>query len=114
MNKSGVSIDCEHCKFDSVGRNNDFLVSVPVRSDVEEQTKIAMINCEITPYRHQINLVQLTTSFGTPVEIDSNTQQNLTKVLELVGNKKVCGNKNVCPKEVVKLVHSIEEDFFTK
>jgi len=112
MTKNGVSIDCEQCKFDSIGRKNEFLVSVPVKSEVEEKKRIATISCEITPQRHRIDLVRLTTSSGTPVVMDSNTQHKLAKVLESVGDKKVCGNKNVCPKEVVELVQSIEKENF--
>jgi hypothetical protein len=111
LSKQGISIDCDHCKLSKTHNNNDFEVLVPVIDEYENRSGLAALECIITPNKHQINLVQLTDPDGKEIRVSPKTRERLQVTLNVIGKKKVCGNKKICPKEVINIVaHTDSED----
>lgn len=109
LKKLGITVGCEHCKFVASDRAGGFDVTVPVSGDDLEIDGVARLHCEVSTRRHSVELVQWG---GTNTENDKITgeaQRRLNAALDLVAERRVCGNRHICPTEVVRIVELTEK-----
>ena len=104
LTKHGLYIDCDHCKFNTGGKNKDFVVIVPIRDESESSLGFATLKCVVKPDRHNIDLIQLVDSTGSKIRFSASAQQRLKKALDFIGKRKICGNQNICPSNVIDFV----------
>lgn len=109
LSKNGLLIDCEQCKFKASGENNDFIVIVPISDVDEDKAGSATLKCIVSVDHHLINLQSFVDSSGKQIQISKNSQKRLEDALKFVGAKKVCGNRNICPANVVNFVEKINK-----
>ena len=95
---------CDRCAYASSDDQGGFDVIVPVTDEVGQQGGIATLRCRISPDTHDVKLISLLNSSGEPVSYDAATQQRLISMLRFVEDRRICGNKNICPTEVVDIV----------
>ena len=104
IQKHGIEVGCDQCVYASGDDHGGFDVTVPVTDEVGQQRGIATLHCRISPDAHVVKLISMLNSSGEPVSYDAGTQQRLTSMLRFVEDRRICGNKNICPAEVVEIV----------
>ncbi|MGB5563993.1 MAG: hypothetical protein WBN02_16935 [Sedimenticolaceae bacterium] len=105
--KSGVSIDCGCCEYASCDGRDCFEVTVPI-SDIETGTAgNAMLLCSISSGGHKVELKEWNDARGQAILPTEEVQQRLLAVLDALADKKVCGNHQICPADVVRIVEQL-------
>ena len=104
IQKHGIEVGCDQCVYASGDDQGEFDVTVPVTDEAGQQSSIATLHCRVTPDAHDVKLISLLNSNGEPVSYDAETQQRLSSMLRFVEDRRICGNRNICPAEVVEIV----------
>ena len=81
-----------------------FDITVPI---IDSETGIsgpAKLRCSVSPKGHSVDLLEWR-EFDQhhPRSVES-LQQRVTATLTFVAERQVCGNRNICPSEVVRIV----------
>lgn len=107
-NNNGVSVDCGRCEYASGGDGRgSFEVTVPI-SDIETGTAgIATLLCAVSSGGHRVELKDWTDAGGRAILPTEEVQQRLLVVLDALADQKVCGNHQICPADVVRIVEEL-------
>jgi hypothetical protein len=106
-NNCGVSVDCGRCEYASSDVRDGFEETVPI-TDIETGTSgSATLLCFVSSHRHRVELKQWTDADGLPVQPSAEVQQRLLGVLDALADQKVCGNHQICPADVVRVVEQL-------
>lgn len=104
LKKYGVVVGCERCKCVSDDRQGCFEVTVPL-SDIETDIEgVARLRCSVFPEHHKVELEEWIDPSGQPLRISKKMGKRVLSALGFVGEHRVCGNKTICPSEVVRIV----------
>lgn len=103
LNKHNISIACENCSYQGVSSDDphSFFVRVRIEDESSGQSSYAMVECHVDQDTHDIRLIDLDEASGIDVE-------RLRKALANVSASRVCGNKRICPAEIVRIVEQIQ------
>ena len=104
MKKHGIAIDCANCQFIASHSTGDFAVSVPVTDEASELAGQATLHCRVSSQAHDVELAKLHFPEASMAATDRELDRRLTGALEFVAEKRLCGNRSLCPTEVVELV----------
>ena len=107
MNKAAINVECSKCVYHSNTGDNEFFVDVPVHDRSTNTSGIAHLKCRVTPRQHQIDLVEWSNEDG-PITPSSEQRLRMKYVLTRLSEQRICGNRNICPPNIVELVRNIE------
>jgi hypothetical protein len=94
-----IIVDCKHCVYSSSDGRGVFDITVPI---IDSDTGIsgpARLRCIVSPERHTIELQE-----WQPVQSVDKLQQRVSAAFNVVADRQVCGNRNICPSEVIRFV----------
>jgi len=111
LNKLGIVVDCKQCTYTSSDDRGAFDVTVPI---IDSETGIsgpAKLHCTISTEQHAVELLEWQGVNLDPAPSSENLQQRISAALAFVADHQVCGNRKICPSEVIELV---EENSISK
>ena len=71
---------------------------------------MATLHCHVSPEAHRVELIKLLDAQGEPVSLDTSTQQRVMSMLRFVEDRRICGNKHICPTEVVEIAAKFSQE----
>jgi hypothetical protein len=104
LKKHGVILDCEQCTCTSSDDHGGFDVTVPISDSDTDTAGPARLCCIVSPERHTVELKEWQDADYHPVQLSENLQKRVSALLTSIADKRVCGNRNICPPEVVRIV----------
>ena len=104
LNKHGVIVDCEHCKCAYANGYGSFDIIVPVSDSETGIAGTAKLHCTVSTERHRVKLTEWLDANRHPIQPSDNLQQRVSATLTFVADHRVCGNRNICPSEIIRLV----------
>ena len=104
LKKHGVIVDCEHCKYASTNGCGGFDIIVPVSDSEARITGTAKLHCTVCTEYHRVELTEWQDANRHPIQPSDNLQQRVSATLAFVADHRVCGNRNICPSEVIRIV----------
>lgn len=104
MKKHGIAIDCARCKFIASQSEGRFAVTVPVTDESSGLAGQATLHCQVSSQAHCVELSKLDSRETPVIEAGSGLDQRLASALDYVAKKRLCGNRSLCPAEVVSVV----------
>ena len=105
LTKNGLVIDCEHCVCRSEDGRGGFGIDVPISDRDSGVTGIARIRCVVSSGHHTVELHSWAPGAEqTPEDVVSAIRARADRALEYVAQKRICGNRDICPSEVVRIV----------
>jgi len=103
----GVTVDCGRCEFASSDGRDSFEVTVPI-GDIETGIDgTAKLHCSISVGRHEIKLEAWNDTAGHPIRPPAKTQRRLLAALGKLADQRICGNHQICPADVVRVVEEL-------
>ena len=104
LRKKDFVVDCEHCVFGMSDGVGSFNVTVPLRDNASDIKGMARLKCSVSPDRHEVELKQWLDDGLRPIQPSASVEKRLLQMLDFVANKRICGNRHLCPPEVVRTV----------
>ena len=109
MKKHGLVIDCGNCEFIGARDVDNFDVVVPVVDETAETKGCARLRCHVSPQTHTVELAEWSSSDDASIiRLDGEFGRHLSTALDYVAERRLCGNRTLCPKEVVNIVAKTE------
>jgi hypothetical protein len=102
-----ILIDCDHCRCTAIGSTNSFNVTVPICDIKTGNSDEATLHCVISENKHKVNLKEWHNATIDSMDSSDNLQQRLAEALEYVAKHQICGNRSICPSEVVQVVKKL-------
>ncbi|MDH5622839.1 MAG: hypothetical protein OEY74_12225 [Gammaproteobacteria bacterium] len=107
LKNNGINVDCGRCEYTSNDGHESFEVVVPL-SDAETGTDgIATLLCSVSAGRHDVKLKQWRDAQGNLIQPSAEIQQRLLAALERLADQQMCGNYQICPADVVRIVEEL-------
>lgn len=104
IEKRHIAIACEQCRFCREDGCGGFDVEVPISDKEQGIQGLARIHCVTDESSHRVELESWQDADGTPLSPPEDTSQRLGEALELVAQRRLCGNGKLCPQEIVRVV----------
>lgn len=97
-------MDCKHCIYTSSDNRGAFDITVPI---IDGETGIdspAKLRCCVSSRGHSVELLEWNGFSRLLTQSMDNLQQRVSAMLTFIAERKVCGNRNICPQEVIQIV----------
>jgi hypothetical protein len=107
LKKYGVAVDCGRCEYASGNSRGSFEVTVPVSDTATGTAGTAKLLCSVSSERHAVELKEWNDAGTHPIRPSSETQRRLFAALDHVASHRICGNRQICPSEVVQIVEKL-------
>lgn len=104
LKKHGMELHCNECKLRICDDSGNFDISVPLHDAESNLRGTAELSCHVSAENHRVELKQWVDNQEHPIEPATGDWQRVTKALEFVAEQRICGNRKVCPVDVVELV----------
>ena len=104
LKKDHFVVGCEHCEYGMSDSAGGFVVTVPLRDDLSGTKGTARLQCTVSPYRHEVELKQWLDDELQAIQPSASVRKRLLQALDFVGGKRICGNRHICPPEVIRTV----------
>lgn len=104
IKKHGISICCEECLYAGSDEQGHFELVVPVSDSETGAAGAARLNCTVSPQSHRVELGEWQDVNDRAEDLSESSQQRLSALLGFVAERRVCGNADICPLEIVKIV----------
>ncbi|MGD2116759.1 MAG: hypothetical protein PVG66_00225 [Chromatiales bacterium] len=104
MEKSGITVDCQHCVFTQGDAQGHFDVAVPIADKQSGLSGIARLQCTVSSANHQVSLSDWRAGQHA---ISETVSRRLAEALKFVADKRICGSRKLCPVEVVRIVEKV-------
>lgn len=104
MKKNGITVDCKHCTYASSDNRGAFDITVPI---IDSETGIASpakLRCCVSSRGHSVELLEWNGFNRLLTQSKGNLQRRVSATLTFFSARKICGNRNICPSEVVQIV----------
>jgi hypothetical protein len=102
--KKEFAIECEHCQCGTRDGRGGFVVTVPLRDNVSGLKGTATLRCTVSPSRHSVELEQWLDDDSHRIQPSAAVEKRLLQVVDYVADKRICGNRHLCPPDVVQTV----------
>ena len=110
MKKYGVVVGCSNCRYVSAGGPDSFDVLVPISDSETGLAGTARLHCKVSRRSHSVALSDWCDHGQHALQPSEDLRQRLSKALSFVAQHRICGNRAICPAEVVKLVGKVDAD----
>jgi hypothetical protein len=104
LKKQGINVDCVNCKCASSDDCGSFNVTVPICDSETGIAGTAKLHCTVSAARHQIELVAWRDARSRTISPSSKIQPRISAALTFVAEHRICGNRHICPAEVIRVV----------
>jgi hypothetical protein len=104
LKKHGITVECAHCKYTSSDDRGAFDITVPIIDSETGVSGPAKLRCIVSAKRHAVELLEWSDFNHHPTESIESLQQRVSATLGFVADRQVCGNRNICPAEVIRIV----------
>ena len=105
--KENLCLQCESCHYSGGEHGGSFQLEVPIEDVLTGRKGTAFIECEVMENKHHLTLLYIQDPTGFEMKLSAEERRRLEKVLDMVAGKKLCGNKGICPEEVVLHMQSV-------
>lgn len=107
LHKYGVEIQCEQCRYLRGDDAGGFEVAVPVSLGGTGVAGVATLRCRVAAERHEVALTALRDDAGLRrLEPPPDAMEKVSAALDAVARHRICGNRNLCPRDVVRIVEA--------
>lgn len=103
-------VGCEHCKCISNNATGGFKVSVPLDDTQTDRSGTATLRCVVSPGHHEVRLEAWLDASGRALRPSPSVQERMDAALRFVEEHRICGNRDICPDDVVRLVRQQHHD----
>lgn len=110
LRKHGVVVTCEQCRFVAEDRHGGFEVVVPLHDDASGTAGSATLQCRVERDRHAVELAHWVDATGQPAQMPDDSATRARAALAYVAERRVCGNRRLCPPQVVDVVARHSDD----
>ena len=110
MKKYGVVVGCSNCRYVSAGESGSFDVLVPIGDSETGLAGTARLHCKVSRRSHSVELSDWCDQGQHALQPPDDLGRRLSKALGFVAQQRICGNRAICPAEVVKLVGKVDAD----
>ena len=107
----GIIVDCKNCKYISGNENSCFYVAVPIKDKETGITGSAELHCTISDDHHTIELKTWQDARHHSIQVSENLSNRLAARLSSFADQRICGNCNICPSEVIRIVEATKALF---
>lgn len=107
LKKNGITVDCKYCIYISSDDRGAFDITVPIMDSETGISGPAKLRCNVSPKGHAVELLEWRDFNHHPTQPTESLQQRVSATLTFVAERQVCGNRNICPSEVI---HIVEEN----
>lgn len=104
LKQYGIIVDCAQCVYDSSDGQGAFDIIVPIIDIDTGISCAASLRCTVSPERHTVELQEWHDNNHQPAQSGDKLEQRVADAFNVVADRKVCGNCNICPSEVIRLV----------
>jgi hypothetical protein len=104
MKKHGVTVHCEKCIYASRDTNGNFDIYVPIDDSETGIVGTAKLHCGVSVEHHHIELSSWQDASQHPIRPSEDLQQRVSDVLISIADHRICGNRDICPSEVIEIV----------
>ena len=104
MNRHGVTIDCASCQFAASHNEDSFDVIVPVADEGGDLAGKAKLRCRVSSQTHVVEMAEWHCREAPVIQAGSDLDRRLRDVLDFIAEKRLCGNRSLCPSQVVDVV----------
>ena len=104
LENKGVKISCESCSYVALDDKGGFAVSVPLSIADAEVSGTAKLHCVLGPGSHKVELVEWAAEGHLPGEALEEVRQRVSRALGFIAERRICGNRHICPAEVIRVV----------
>ena len=104
IKKHGVIVDCEHCMYQKQDGRGCFDITVPISDIATGTSGQATLHCTLSAERHNVELTQWQDAYNRLIQITESIQNRVASALGFVADRRICGNRNLCPSEVIRVV----------
>jgi hypothetical protein len=104
IKKHGIIVDCKHCEYTSSDDPGAFDITVPIIDSETGVSGPARLHCSVSAKRHVVELLEWHDFNHHPTESVESLRQRVSATLGFVADRQVCGNRKICPSEVVQIV----------
>ena len=104
VKKHGITVDCKHCIYTSSDNRGAFDITVPIIDSETGISSPAKLRCCVSPRGHAVELLDWHGFNRHLTQSIKNLQQRISATLTFIAERKVCGNRNICPSEVIQIV----------
>ena len=104
LKQYGIIVDCEHCVYDSSDDQGVLRITVPIIDSDTGISSPASLRCTVSPERHSVEFWEWHDINHQSVQPVDKLQQRVSAAFNVVANRQVCGNRNICPPEVIRFV----------
>ena len=107
LNKHGITVDCKNCVCTSSNNRGAFEVTVPIIDSETGISSPAKLHCFVSTEQHAVELLEWQDINHDPAPSTDNLQQRISAALTFVADHQVCGNRKICPSDVIRIVEGI-------
>ena len=104
LKKNGVTVDCKQCVFDASAGRGVFEITVPIIDSETGNSGPARIRCRTGSGHHTVDLLEWRELDQQNTQSAAGLQQRVSAVLDFLAERRICGNRNICPSQVVEIV----------
>ncbi|MEJ2453134.1 MAG: hypothetical protein P8103_03135 [Candidatus Thiodiazotropha sp.] len=104
LKKHGVIVDCEHCIYTNNDGRSCFDITVPISDSETGASGQASLHCSVTAEQHIIELTKWQDADHHLIQITEKLKNRVSSALNYVADHRICGNRKLCPSEVVRVV----------
>ena len=104
LNKLGIVVECKQCICTSSNDRGAFDVIVPMLDSETGISGPAKLHCTVSTEQHTVELLDWQDVNLDPAPSSGNLQQRVSDALTFVAEQRVCGNRKICPSEVIEIV----------
>jgi len=102
--KYGVTVCCEDCVCGSNDGDGNFDVTVPVSDSESRIAGTATLHCAVSREHHQVELREWKDADHLSISPTETVQRRISAALAFVADQRICGNRHICPAEVIQIV----------
>ena len=110
LKKFDILVRCESCRVVACHSGDSFDVTVPLVDLQSAGQGNATLQCVVSDDGHRVALRSFVDDTGAEMALPGGTEQRVSHMLRHVAEQRVCGNRHVCPDEVVRLVTARSKD----
>ena len=104
MKKHGITVDCERCVYNASKDRGVFDITVPIADSETGVSGPAKLRCGAFPEGHTVDLLEWQGLGQRDDRSAAGLQQRISATLAVFAERRICGNRNICPSEVVRIV----------
>ena len=104
LKKQGIAIDCMNCHCAASDGCGGFDVAVPLTDGEIGTSGTAILHCTVTPACHHVELQEWNDTGFHSISPSAELRPRISAALDFVAEHRLCGNRRICPSEVIRIV----------